>query len=139
MVLRIRTLSIGQMASFAAVIVPMGLINVVGSMQALESYQLLATIFSKFASRKWIGNIVAGILGSPYPTTLYIGHPGWKAIGARAGSLINGVLMAALCLTGSLGFLSEYVPIEAGMAILIWIGITIGAQAFQAVLGLMPG
>ena len=96
-----------------------------------------------------LGTIVAGSLGSPYPTTLYIGHPGWKAIGARAGySLINGVLMAALCLTGSLGLLSEYVPIEAGMAILIWIGITIGAQAFQAVprahapaviVGMIPG
>ncbi|MCH2613525.1 MAG: hypothetical protein MKZ70_02375, partial [Opitutales bacterium] len=96
-----------------------------------------------------LGTIIAGTLGSPYPTTLYIGHPGWKAIGARAGySLINGVLMAALCLTGSLGFLSEYVPIEAGMAILIWIGITIGSQAFQAVprahapaviVGMIPG
>ncbi|MEC7907050.1 MAG: NCS2 family permease [Verrucomicrobiota bacterium] len=144
-------LSVGQMASFAAVIVPMGLINVVGSMQALESASASGDDFPPKSSLavNGLGTIVAGSLGSPYPTTLYIGHPGWKAIGARAGySLINGVLMAALCLTGSLGFLSEYVPIEAGMAILIWIGITIGAQAFQAVprahapaviVGMIPG
>jgi len=144
-------LSVWQMASFAAVIVPMGLINVVGSMQALESASASGDDFPPKSSLavNGLGTIVAGSLGSPYPTTLYIGHPGWKAIGARAGySLINGVLMAALCLTGSLGLLSEYVPIEAGMAILIWIGITIGAQAFQAVprahapaviVGMIPG
>jgi AGZA family xanthine/uracil permease-like MFS transporter len=144
-------LSIGQMVSFAAVIIPMGLINVVGSMQALESASASGDDFPPKSSLavNGLGTIVAGVLGSPYPTTLYIGHPGWKAIGARAGySLINGVLMAVLCLTGSLGFLSEYVPIEAGMAILIWIGITIGAQAFQAVpkahapaviVGMIPG
>ncbi|MEM9160720.1 MAG: NCS2 family permease, partial [Verrucomicrobiota bacterium] len=144
-------LSIGQMASFAAVIIPMGLINVVGSMQALESAAASGDDFPPKSSLaiNGAGTIIAGALGSPYPTTLYIGHPGWKAIGARAGySLINGVLMSFLCLTGSLGFLSEYVPIEAGMAILIWIGITIGSQAFQAVprahapaviVGLIPG
>ena len=72
-----------------------------------------------------------------------------KQIGARAGySLINGAVMALLCLTGSFGLLAQYIPIEAGMAILIWVGFTIGAQAFQAVpqrhapaviAGLIPG
>lgn len=56
--------------------------------------------------------------------------------------------MALLCLTGSFGLIARYVPIEAGMAILIWVGFTIGAQAFQAVprrhapaviAGLIPG
>jgi len=58
------------------------------------------------------------------------------------------VALALLCITGTLGFLSEYVPIEAGMAILIWIGFTISSQAFQVVpkshapaiiAGLIPG
>lgn len=141
----------GQMAAFAAVIIPMGLINVVGSMQALESAAASGDDFPPKSSLmvNGIGTILAGLLGSPYPTTLYIGHPGWKALGARSGySLINGVVMALFCFTGSLGFLSSFVPIEAGMAILIWIGITIGAQAFQAVpkkhapaviVGMLPG
>ncbi|MCB1123817.1 MAG: NCS2 family permease, partial [Verrucomicrobiae bacterium] len=51
-------------------------------------------------------------------------------------------------LTSTLWILSEVVPIEAGMAILIWIGFTISSQAFQVVpkshapaviAGLIPG
>jgi len=128
--------AMGELLSFAAIIVPMGLINVVGSMQAIESAAAAGDDFEPRETMvvNGVGSLVAGVLGSPFPTTVYIGHPGWKAIGARAGySLINGVAMAALCLTGSFGLLAQWVPIEAGMAILIWIGFTIGAQAFQAV------
>ncbi|MDQ8205456.1 hypothetical protein [Pelagicoccus sp. SDUM812003] len=142
---------IGYMLSFAAVILPMGLINVIGSMQALESAVASGDDFPAKPSlliNGW-GSVLAGVLGSPYPTTLYIGHPGWKAIGARSGySLINGVAMSLLCLTGAIGLLSELIPIEAGMAILIWIGFTISTQAFSSVpkahipavvAGLLPG
>ena len=32
-----------------------------------------------------LGTVVAALFGSCFPTTVYIGHPGWKALGARAG------------------------------------------------------
>lgn len=143
--------ALGEMVSYAAIILPMGLINVVGSMQAIESAAAAGDDFSPRETLvvNGVGSLIAGGLGSPFPTTLYIGHLGMKQIGARAGySIINGVVMSLLCLTGSFGVLSEYIPIEAGMAILIWIGFTIGAQAFQAVparhapaviAGLIPG
>ena len=144
-------LNLDMMITYASVILPMGLINVVGSVQAIES---AAAAGDDFPPRQTLmvnglGSILASVLGSPFPTTIYIGHSGWKGIGARSGySLINGVVMAVLCLTGTIGYLSEFIPIEAGMAILIWIGFTIGAQAFQAVprehapaviAGLIPG
>lgn len=144
-------LELKYLVMFAAVILPMGLINVVGSMQALESASAAGDEFPGKSSLvvNGVGTVIAGLLGSPYPTTLYIGHPGWKAIGARSGySLINGVAMSLLCLTGAIGALSQVVPIEAGMAILIWIGLTISTQAFEAVpkahipavvFGLLPG
>lgn len=143
--------SMGEMLSYAAIILPMGLINVVGSMQAIESAAAAGDDFPPKETLlvNGIGTIIAGGLGSPFPTTLYIGHLGLKQIGARAGySIMNGVAMALLCLTGSFGLLAQYIPIEAGMAILIWVGFTIGAQAFQAVperhapaviAGLIPG
>src|SRR5207253_4744692 len=60
-------------------------------------------------------------------------HPGWKALGARAGySTLNGLVISAICLTGTLVMISKAVPIEAGIAIVLWIGIIITAQAFQA-------
>jgi AGZA family xanthine/uracil permease-like MFS transporter len=78
--------------------------------------------------------MLTGLFGSPYPTTIYIGHPGWKKLGARAGySSLTGIVFTVLLCTGSISFLSGIIPIEAGMAILIWIGLTIASQAFEAV------
>jgi AGZA family xanthine/uracil permease-like MFS transporter len=51
-------------------------------------------------------------------------------------------------MTGTLAYIAWAVPIDAGMAIVLWIGIVITAQAFQAtpaahapavVIGLLPG
>ncbi|MEM6925634.1 MAG: NCS2 family permease, partial [Myxococcota bacterium] len=95
------------------------------------------------------GTIAAALFGSPFPTTIYIGHPGWKAMGARAGySVLNAVFVTVLALTGTLAAVAWAVPIDAGMAIVLWIGIVITAQAFTAtprhhapavVVGLLPG
>src|SRR5205814_10380233 len=91
----------------------------------------------------------ASLVGSCFPTSLYVGHPGWKAMGARSRySVANAVFFTAIALTGTLGLLSWAVPIEAGMAIVLWIGIVITSQAFEAtprphapavVIGLLPG
>src|SRR3990170_1663403 len=63
---------------------------------------------------------------------IYIGHPGWKALGARTGySIINGIFILAICLTGTMDAVLKIIPIEAGIGILLWIGIIIAAQAFQ--------
>jgi AGZA family xanthine/uracil permease-like MFS transporter len=96
-----------------------------------------------------VGTIAAALFGSCFPTTIYIGHPGWKGLGARVGySILNGLFCTILCLTGAMAYVVWAVPIEAGMAIVLWIGIIITAQAFQAtprahapavVLGLLPG
>jgi AGZA family xanthine/uracil permease-like MFS transporter len=80
-----------------------------------------------------LGTMAAACFGSVFPTTIYIGHPGWKKMGAGAGySIANGVAVTLLCLLGLVGFVSALVPVEAGAAILLWIGITIASQAFEA-------
>ena len=81
-----------------------------------------------------IGTIVAGFLGSPFPTTIYIGHPGWKAMGARGGySILNGAVIALLCFVGGLTLVLRVIPIECTLGILLWIAIIIMAQAFQEI------
>ncbi|MEO7793177.1 MAG: NCS2 family permease, partial [Thermoanaerobaculia bacterium] len=96
-----------------------------------------------------IGTLAAAFFGSCFPTTIYIGHPGWKAMGARAGySILNALFFTVVCFSGTLAWIAWAVPIDAGMAIVLWIGIVITAQAFQAtprehapavVVGLLPG
>jgi len=120
---------------FLSVIVPMGLFNVLGSLQNIESAEAAGDRFDTRSSlaANGLGTIAAAFFGSCFPTTIYIGHPGWKGLGARAGySTLNGLVVTIICLSGTVGWISSIVPIEAGMAIVLWIGIVITAQAFQA-------
>lgn len=120
---------------FLTVSVPMGLINVLGSLQNIESAEAAGDRYATAPSLavNGIGSIAAGLFGSCFPTTIYIGHPGWKALGARAGySILNG-LFFTFCFVYGLGpSLAALIPIEAGAAIVMYIGIIITAQAFQA-------
>jgi AGZA family xanthine/uracil permease-like MFS transporter len=96
-----------------------------------------------------VGTLLGAGFGSPFPTTIYIGHPGWKSLGARIGySIINGAFFTLIGFTGAAALVGYLVPIEAGMAIVLWIGIVMVAQAFQATprehapavaVGLLPG
>jgi AGZA family xanthine/uracil permease-like MFS transporter len=117
-----------------SIIVPMGLLNVIGSLQNIESAEAGGDSYSTAASLSvnGLGSILASAFGSCFPTTIYIGHPGWKAMGARSGySVMNAVFMGLLCFTGSVSWVIRTIPLEAGVGILLWIGIIICAQAFQ--------
>jgi len=114
-----------------SVIFPMGIINVIGSLQNIESAEAAG---DRYATRpslamNGLGTIAASLFGSCFPTTIYIGHPGWKALGARSGySVLNAIFIGLVCLTGLVNLIFAVVP---GAAIVLWIGIIITAQAFQ--------
>lgn len=124
-----------QWARFLSVIIPMGLFNVVGSLQNIESAEAAGDRYATAPSMavNGISTIAAALFGSCFPTTIYIGHPGWKGLGARAGySTLNGLVITALCFTGTVAVVQAAVPLASGIAIVLWIGIIITAQAFQA-------
>ena len=117
------------------VVLPMGLFNVLGSLQNIESAEAAGDSYPTMPSLavNGIGSVIAACFGSCFPTTIYIGHPGWKGLGARSGySVLNGIFFAAIALGGLTSLINALVPMEAGMAIVLWIGIIITAQAFQA-------
>jgi len=119
---------------YMSVIIPMGLFNVVGSLQNLESAEAAGDRYETKPSllANGIGSIIASFFGSCFPTTIYIGHPGWKALGAKTGySILNGIFIAFICFTGTMDAVLRLIPLEAGVGILLWIGIIIAAQAFQ--------
>jgi adenine/guanine/hypoxanthine permease len=75
----------------------------------------------------------SALLGSPFPPAVYIGHPGWKAVGGRIGySLATGVVIGVVCFLGLTALLLAIIPLVAILPILLYIGLVIGAQAFQA-------
>jgi AGZA family xanthine/uracil permease-like MFS transporter len=71
-------------------------------------------------------------MGNPFINAVYIGHPGWKAMGGRIGySAATGLLMLALTWLGIIALMLAVIPVVAILPILLYIGMLIGAQAFQ--------
>jgi AGZA family xanthine/uracil permease-like MFS transporter len=104
-----------------------GMTNVESAAAAGDSYNLRSVLLADGA-----GAIVGSMLGSPFPPAVYIGHPGWKKAGGRSGySMATGVVIALLCFLGMFGLLGAVFPIPAIVPILLYIGLLIGAQAFQ--------
>jgi len=123
-----------EILKYMSVIFPMGIFNVVGSLQNIESAEAAGDRYKTFPSlmANGIGSVAASLFGSAFPTTIYIGHPGWKRLGARSGySALNGIFIAFICLTGTIQGVLNFIPLEAGIGILLYIGIIITAQAFQ--------
>ncbi|TGN19610.1 NCS2 family permease [Leptospira idonii] len=146
----IDVLTLTNIKAYFAVILPMGVFNVIGSLQNIESAEASGDSFDTKSSLlvNGLGTLAGCLFGSPFPTTIYIGHPGWKGLGAKHGySVLNGIFITFISLFGLMGILQALIPIEAGMAIVLWIGIIIAAQAFQTtpkhhspavVIGLLP-
>lgn len=120
---------------YLASAVPLGIYNFMETIDNLESATVAgdhyptrqALVFDATAT------IAGSLAGSPFPIAVYIGHPGWKETGARIGySWATGVSVLILTWFGILSLLYAVIPIVALVPILIYIGIIIGAQAFQA-------
>jgi len=147
----VRGIGEGALLTTLGVVIPMGLFTVIGSLQNLDSAAAAGDDYPTTPSllANGIGTLLGAGFGSPFPTTIYIGHPGWKALGARIGySVANGVFFTLVGCTGAAALVAYLVPVEAGMAIVLWIGIVMVAQAFQATprkhapavaVGLLPG
>lgn len=146
----IRDMDLAALVTALPVIVPMGLMNALGTLQNIESASAAGDSYTvpDTMAVNGAGTIVGALFGSCFPTTVYIGHPGWKALGARHGySILNGVVITALVFSGAIGVLVSLVPPEAGYPILLYIGLLLCAQAFQTtekrhfpavVIGLLP-
>ena len=94
----------GHMLPYLSVIIAMGLFNVLGSLQNIESAEAAGDSYDTRYSLtvNGLGSVSAALFGSAFPTTIYIGHPGWKAMGARAGySILNGAFVTTICVTGT--------------------------------------
>jgi AGZA family xanthine/uracil permease-like MFS transporter len=80
-----------------------------------------------------VGSIIGTLLGSPIANAVYIGQPGWKAVGGRTGySMATGALVLVVSFLGLVSALLNLIPLAAILPILLYIGALIGAQAFQA-------
>jgi len=124
-----------QVAPLLATAIPLGIYNFVEAMNNVESASAAGDSYDlrKVLLADGSGAIIGAVLGSPFPPAVYIGHPGWKAVGGRVGySLATGIVIALVCFLGLTALLLAVIPLVAILPILLYIGLVIGAQAFQA-------
>ncbi len=77
-------------------------------------------------------SLIGCLLGNPFINAVYIGHPGWKAMGGRIGySAATGMIVLVLTWFGIIALMSSLIPVVAILPILLYIGMLIGSQAFQ--------
>ena len=136
--------------SYLAVILPLAALDTLASLQILESVKVAGDDYKTTPSllMNGIGTLAAAALGSPFPTTLYVGHAAHKANGARSGySALNGLVTLILCTTGCLPLVLQVIPLEVAGPVIVWFGLVTVAQAFTevpraqavaVVLGLVP-
>jgi AGZA family xanthine/uracil permease-like MFS transporter len=80
-----------------------------------------------------LATILAGVAGGVIQNTPYVGHPAYKAMGARAGyTLATGLVIGLGAMAGVVSILVGLVPEAAVAPILIFVGLEITAQAFLA-------
>lgn len=115
--------------------IPFALATVVGGVDVTES---AAVAGDDYHTRdillvEGIATLAAGLCGGVIQSCPYIGHPAYKEMGGRSGYTIATALFIGL--GGAFGYLSWFVGLlpEAAVApILIFIGVEITAQAFEA-------
>ncbi|MBO1020381.1 regulator [Methylobacterium sp. SD274] len=114
--------------------IPFGIYDLVEAMDNVESAEVAGDAYptTRVLTADGAVSLIGCMMGNPFINAVYIGHPGWKAMGGRIGySVATGLVILALCWLNLVSLLSSLVPVVAIAPILLYIGMLIGAQAFQ--------
>ena len=114
--------------------IPFGIYDLVEALDNVESAEAAGDHFptTRVLTADGVVSLIGCLMGNPFINAVYIGHPGWKSMGGRIGySFATGVMVLVLCWFGVIAVLLALVPVVAISPILLYIGMLIGAQAFQ--------
>ena len=114
--------------------IPFGIYDLVEAMDNVESAAVAGDSFptTRVLTADGVVSLIGCLMGNPFINAVYIGHPGWKAMGGRIGySAATGVVVILLCWLGTISVMLALIPTVAILPILLYIGMLIGSQAFQ--------
>ncbi len=114
--------------------IPFGIYDLVEAMDNVESAEAAGDAYptTRVLTADGVVSLIGCLMGNPFINAVYIGHPGWKAMGGRIGySAATGVMVIVLSWFGVISLLLAVIPVVAISPILLYIGMLIGAQAFQ--------
>src|SRR5258707_7137422 len=130
--------------------IPFGIYDLVEAIDNVESASAAGDSFptTRVLTADGLISLIGCLMGNPFILAVYIGHPGWKAIGGRIGySAATGIMVLLLSWLGIVAVMMALIPVVAIAPILLYIGMLIGSQAFQEtprshapaiILGLVP-
>jgi AGZA family xanthine/uracil permease-like MFS transporter len=114
--------------------IPFGIYDLVEAMDNVVSASAAGDEYptTRVLTADGVISLIGCLMGNPYINAVYIGHPGWKAMGGRIGySAATGVMVIVLSWFGIISLMTALIPVVAISPILLYIGMLIGSQAFQ--------
>ncbi len=126
---------LGDSLKYLPVVIPFALGTIVGGIDCTESASAAGDEYDTGAviATEGIATLVAGFCGGVIQTTPYIGHPAYKAMGGRAAyTLATAIFIGGAGMFGYFSYIYAVIPKPAVFPILIFIGLEITAQSYQA-------
>src|SRR5207244_1725160 len=120
---------------YLSVALPFALVTIIGGIDNTES---AAAAGDEYRARDILlteagATVLAALCGGVVQNTPYLGHPAYKAMGARAGyTFATGLVIGGGAAAGALSLLVAVLPEAAIAPILVFIGLEITAQGFLA-------
>ena len=114
--------------------IPFGIYDLIEALDNVESAAAAGDSFptTRVLTADGVISLIGCLMGNPFINAVYIGHPGWKAMGGRIGySAVTGIIVLMLTWFGIIAVISALIPVVAILPILLYIGMLIGSQAFQ--------
>lgn len=125
-----------QHPELLAVLIPVQIYNFIETMNNVESAEAIGDKYPVAVCQvtDGIGTSLGGLFGSPFPTTVYIGHPAYKRMKARSGYALGvGIVFFIGAMFGLVAFLGNLIPEAAVAPILVFVGVSIIAVSFRSV------
>jgi len=120
---------------YLPIVIPFALATVVGGIDCTESAAAAGDEYEtgKVIAVEAFATLVGSLCGGVIQSTPYIGHPAYKAMGGRAAyALATALFVGSAGLLGYFGYLYAIVPKVTVFPILVFVGLEITAQSFQA-------
>ena len=120
---------------YLPVAIPLALATVVGGIDCTESAASAGDEYptGQIIAAEGFATLVGGLFGGVIQSTPYIGHPAYKAMGARSAyTLATALFVGAAGIFGYFDWIFFFIPKAVVFPILIFVGLEITAQSFHA-------
>ena len=114
--------------------IPFGLLTIVGGINVTESARCAGDTYKTrdILLTEAAATLIAGACGGVVQSTPYIGHPAYKAMGARAAyTLACGLFVGLGGILGYVSWIVDAIPAAAVAPILLFVGLEITGQTFK--------